>query len=106
MSICLSFPVSALSREGESDGLYVATPAIPSNVLRFAQTDFADHITAMIQNGDFTGDPYRVQLGTPFTYLGSEDSAKQFYFPVIYAVSSFTSIAYMKILSILKKLVN
>lgn len=84
MSICLSFPVSALSREGESDGLYVATPAIPSNVLRFAQTDFADHITAMIQNGDFTGDPYRVQLGTPFTYLGSEDSAKQFYFPVIY----------------------
>ena len=84
MSICLSFPVSALSREGESDGLYVATPAIPSNVLRFAQTDFADHMTAMIQNGDFTGDPYRVQLGTPFTYLGSEDSAKQFYFPVIY----------------------
>lgn len=39
MSICLSFPVSALSREGESDGLYVATPAIPSKVFLLERYD-------------------------------------------------------------------
>lgn len=38
----------------------------------------------MIESNDFTGDPYEVELGTPFTYLENGSAINQYYFPVIY----------------------
>lgn len=94
MSICnmmlivlvlsIMLPVAAQSIEPAENSLFVATPAVPNDVITYAKSDFCFHLMSMVESGDFTGDPYQVELGTPFTYLADDEAVTQYYFPVIY----------------------
>ena len=85
MLLCsVQLPASAQIGKAESQGLFIETPSIPSEVIEYAKVDFPGHLMAMIESNDFVGDIYKVRLGTPFTYLNDGTSINQYYFPVLY----------------------